>query len=78
MVKCSVLQRAVQALAGELPDANETYQRSIPKNLENKLVEVHALAAEATQFRNKYETALASDDKDRDYIRANVHRRVGL
>ena len=70
--------KTVQALACELPDAKETYQRSKPQKLENKLVEVHALAAKAAQLRNKYETALASDDKDRDHIRAGAHRGVGL
>ena len=60
----------MQALARELPDAKETYQRLKPQKLENKLVEVHALAAKADQFRNRYESALASDDKDRDHIRA--------
>lgn len=70
--------KTVQALACELPDAKETFQRSKPQKLENKLVELHALAAKAAQFRNKYETALASDDRDRDHIRADAHRRVGL
>jgi hypothetical protein len=70
--------KTVQALSCELPDAKETYQRSKPQKLENKLVEVHALAAKAAQLRNKYETALASDDKDRDHIRAGAHRGVGL
>jgi hypothetical protein len=70
--------KTVQALASELPDAKETYQRSKPQKLENKLVEVHALAAKAAQLRNKYETALASDDKDRDHIRAGAHRGVGV
>src|ERR1035438_99375 len=37
--------KTVQALACELPDAKETYQRSKPQKLENKLVEVHALVA---------------------------------
>jgi hypothetical protein len=70
--------KTLQALACELPDAKETYQRSKPQKLENKLVEVHTLAAKAAQLRNKYETALASDDKDRDHIRAVAHRRVGI
>lgn len=67
-------RKTVQALACELPDAQETYRRSKPHELENKLVEVHALAAKVAQIRNKYETALASDDKDRDHIRAAARR----
>ena len=64
--------RIVQALAHELPDAKETYQREKPQELENKLVEAYALATKAAHIRNKYETALASDDKDRAHIRANA------
>jgi hypothetical protein len=64
--------KIVQALARELPDAKETYRRSKHQELENELVEAHALAAKAAQLRKKYETALASDDRDRDYIRANA------
>jgi hypothetical protein len=70
--------RAAQALACELPDSKEAYQVSGPRKLENNLVEVHVLAAKAAQLRNKYEAALASDDKDRDHIRANVRRGIGL
>ena len=58
------------ALAGELPAADETYQRSKRENLESKLVEVHALAAKAAGVRDKYLAALASDDKEREHIRA--------
>ena len=64
--------KTVQALACELPDAKETYRRSKHQELENKLVEAHTLAAKVAQLRKKYETALASDDRDRDYIRANA------
>lgn len=70
--------KTAQILAGELPDAMETYRHSKPPELEDKLVDVHALAAKVAQLRNKYETALASDDMDRDYIRANAGRRFGL
>lgn len=67
--------KALRCLARELPDAKETYERSKPKELENKLVEIHALAAKAAQLRNRYETALASDDKDRDRIRSDARSR---
>jgi hypothetical protein len=65
-----------QALASELPDADETYQRSKHQNLETKLVEVHALAAKAARLRDKYLTALASDDKEREHIRADARLRL--
>lgn len=69
--------KALQALVREVPDVKETYQRSKTQELENKLVEVHAIAAKAAQLRNKYETELAADDKDRDHIRANARRNAG-
>ena len=68
--------KTVQALACELPDAKETYQRSKPQKLENKLVEVHALAVKVAVLRDKYKTELASDDKDRDHIRADIRTRL--
>lgn len=69
---------SVHDLVRELPDAEETYQRLRPLELENKLVAIHTLAARAAQLRNKYETALASDDRDREHIRAAAGRRFGL
>ena len=67
--------KTVQALARELPDADETYQHSKHQNLETKLVEVHALAAKATRLRDKCLRELASDDKEREHIRADVRMR---
>jgi hypothetical protein len=70
-----------QALARELPNADEAYHRLKHRDLETKLVKVHAIAARATRLRNKYLRALASDDKEREHI-ANpqipLARRVGL
>jgi hypothetical protein len=68
--------KTVQAMTRELPDAKETFQSSKPQKLENKLVEVHALAVKVAQFRNKYETALASDGKDREFVRDAAHSRL--
>jgi hypothetical protein len=67
--------KTVQALARVLSDTTETYQRSNSQELENKLVEVHALSAKVAQFRNKYETALISDDKDREFVRDAANSR---
>jgi hypothetical protein len=75
----AVLERdlkTAQALARELPEANETYQRSKYQNLETKLVEVHALAAKAARLHDKYLTELASDDKEREHIRAGSRLRL--
>lgn len=76
--------KAARALASEVPDAAETYKRLRQQNLETKLVEVHAVATKAAALRDKYLTALASDDKEREHIRAdarvlfNADRRAGL
>jgi hypothetical protein len=67
--------KTAQALARELPDTDETYQRSKHQNLETKLVEVHALAVKAARLRDKYLTELASDDKEREHIRADASLR---
>ena len=68
--------QAAQELAREVPESNETYQRSRYQDLEPKLVEIHALAAKAARLRDKYLDALASDDKEREHIRADVRARV--
>jgi hypothetical protein len=61
----------------EVPNADETYQRSKHRELETKLVEVHALATKAKGLRDKYEAALASDEKEREQIRADARVRSG-
>jgi hypothetical protein len=77
--------KTAHALEAELPDAAQTSRLSKPENLESKLVEIHALAGKAAGLRDKYRMALASDDKEREHIRAdartrfnNADRRVGL
>jgi hypothetical protein len=68
--------KVAHTLAAELPAADETHQHSKPENLESKLVEIHALAAKAAGLRDKYVAALASDEKEREHIRAEAHRRL--
>ena len=70
-----------QALARELPNADEAYHRLKHQDLETKLVKVHAIAAKVTRLRNKYLRALAYDDKQREHIayaQIPLARRVGL
>jgi hypothetical protein len=66
---------AAQALALEVPNADETYQHSKHQNLETRLVEIHSLATKAAGPRGKYLAALASDDKEREHIRADRRAR---
>jgi hypothetical protein len=68
--------KTAQALTWEVPDADETYQRSKYQDLETKLVEVHTLAGNAARLRDKYQTELAYDDKQRDHIKADVRIRL--
>ena len=62
-------------LAREAPDADETYQHAKHQDLETKLVEVHTLATKVVALRDKYLTELASDDKEREYLRADFRAR---
>ena len=59
-------------LAGELPEANKDYHDTKHRDLESKLVEVHALAARASRLRGKYLGELAADDRERDHIREDM------
>ena len=64
-----------RALASELPSASDNYQNSKHRDLEGKLVEVHALASKATGLRDKYLGELVADDKEREHIRADARVR---
>lgn len=61
--------KTARTLAGELPDAKETYEYSKPQELEDKLVKVHAIEVKGATLRNKYEIELASDEKQHDFIK---------
>lgn len=67
---------SVRSLKAELPHANPDYASVNHSVLEAKLVVVHALRAKATRVREKYENALAADDKEREHIRADVRART--
>jgi hypothetical protein len=67
--------KAAHDLAREVPNSDETYQHSEHPSLETKLVEVHALATKAARLRDKYQKELASDDREREDIRADIRAR---
>jgi len=67
----------VRVLRRELPDTDETFLPSKHHELETKLVEVHALATKAARLRDKYLKELASDDKEREEMRADIRTRAG-
>ncbi len=62
---------AVTLLKSELPDSSATFENLTHSGLEAKLVTVHATQSKAAGLREKYRTSLASDDKEREHIRAD-------
>ena len=72
---CETDLQAVQALACEVPRPDESFQLLKQEDLETRLVEIHALTMKAAGLRDKYSTALASDDKEREQIRADARAR---
>jgi hypothetical protein len=64
---------SVRSLPTELPPANFDYASASHSELEARLVAVHALRGKAAHIQEKYEAALAADDKEREHIRAD-HR----
>lgn len=67
---------AVRSLEAELPPANPDYASMTHATLEEKLVAVHIIHAKATRLREKYDAALAADDKAREHIRADIRVRT--
>jgi hypothetical protein len=65
----AVLNEAFDELNVDHSDASET-------DLEHKIVEAHALETTLGAIRERYTTALAEDDRDRDQIRED-HRARG-
>lgn len=63
-------------LATELPAADEVFQRASHQELEERLLEIHALGLKGKQLREKYLAELASDDRDREHIRARALART--
>lgn len=61
-----------KALAEKAPDPNADHGGLTPAELETKLVEVYALRSKAGQMRANYEASLATDEKDREQLRADM------
>lgn len=69
---CASDIETAKKLAVGVPAADETFQRASHQELEEKLLEIHALGLKAKQLRDKYLAELASDDRDREHIRARA------
>lgn len=51
------------------PNTEDNYEILGEKELEARLIKVHKFQSEIDQMKEKYQTALRSDDKERDRIR---------
>jgi hypothetical protein len=65
----------VNALKSKLLEFDGNYSTS-PTELETRIVEVHRFGSEAKELKAKYLAELATDDKSREQIRADVRARV--
>jgi len=65
-----------RGFADQLPSADDKFLKAKPHELEQRLLDVHALGLKATRLRDKYLAELASDDRDRDHLRASMCDRV--
>ena len=60
----------LKELAGKAPPSDASYESLSPKQLESKLVEIHALQNEIDLIIVKYQSAIEEDDKMREHIRS--------
>lgn len=61
---------SLNELASRAPSSETNYDSLSPKQLESKLVEIHALQNEIDLLCNKYQSAIDEDDKTREHIRS--------
>ena len=57
------------------PDSEAKYDSLNTKDLESKLIEVHSLQSEINKLVNKYQSAIDSDDSERNHIREDIRAR---
>jgi hypothetical protein len=69
-------QTTVRQLSHQLPKSVDDYRTLTHAQLEDKLVEVHNVTRTANKIADKYRASLADDDKDRDWLRDAVQRRI--
>jgi len=68
---CTADLAEVKALRARLPESGDDFHTLSTVQLESKLVDVRALRDKATRLRDKYNAALAADDKSREEIRSH-------
>lgn len=67
---------AAKSLESEVPDPSADYVNLAHSELEAKLVALHSLRSKAVHLSEKYHASLASDDKEREQIRADIRVRT--
>ncbi len=63
------------SIAEKAPDLEASYDSLNTKELESKLIEVHSLQSEINTLVNKYQSAIDSDDSERNHIREDIRAR---
>ncbi len=61
--------KSMSELAKKAPSSETSYNSLSPKQLESKLVEIHALQNDIDSIKKKYQTAIDEDNKTREYLR---------
>lgn len=67
---CTADREAVEGLRAQLPEQGEDFPTLSPVELESKLVDMRGLNAKVIGLRDRYDNALAADDKTREQTRA--------
>jgi hypothetical protein len=74
--ECGADHAVVAQMRGERAAGPINYQKLTTSELEDKLVEVHGLQARVQSLKEKYRAGIAADDKEREFIRDQAHRRT--
>jgi hypothetical protein len=69
-------QGLLKSIQSQLPESNSTFARSSQSELEERLLHFFALQGQAVGLREKYQSALAADDRQRDHIREDTRSRM--
>jgi hypothetical protein len=64
--------KSIEAFEAGLDDLNVDHSKDDHATLESNLVEAHSLLTSVRRLREKFESSMASDDRERDHIRADV------
>jgi hypothetical protein len=69
-------QALLKSLRSKLPESNSTFAGASQTDLEERLLHFYALQGQAISLRDRYLSALAEDDRQRDHIRNDFRTRA--